>query len=203
MRFLRISILVLAFFSASNTLVSQHLLEFNGGLPFAYGHRAFGRSYNLEMAYYYVPKEKSGFGLGLRYLQSDLSEGGVLLTYDRSSLAFFAGYNYRFGLNPRLSLAPEIRLGYAFTEGSLNQYWDFTHSDSDVMVGINSELSYRLTEKFEALLDIGFSHVFSELALPNKLIIPAVFIKGPNHTATFFNFNLGVRYDLSSPKKRK
>lgn len=202
MRFLRIYILVLAFFSASNPLVSQHLLEFNGGLPFAYGHRAFGKSYNLETAYYYVPKEKSGFGLGLRYLQSDLSKDGVLLTYDRSSLAFFAGYNYGFRLNPRLSLAPEIRFGYAFTEGSVNQIRVFTLSDSDVMVGINSELSYRLTEKFEALLDIGFSHVFSEFTLPNNVIIPAAFIKGPNQTATFFNFNLGVRYDLSSPKKR-
>lgn len=203
MRFFHLFFFIIASFAASYPLSSQHLLEFNGGLPFAYGHRAFGRSYNLEMAYYYVPKEKSGFGLGLRYLQSDLSEGGVLLTYDRSSLAFFAGYNYSFRLNPRLSLASEIRLGYAFTEGSLNQYWDFTHSDSDVMVGINSELSYRLSESLESLIDIGFSHVFSEFALPNKLIIPAIFIKGPNHTATFFTFNLGVRYDLSSPKNRK
>lgn len=193
---------LIASLAACNSLISQHQVEFNGGLPFAYGHRAFGKSYNLEMSYYYVPKEKSGFGVGLRYLHSDMTEDGFVRTYDRQSLAFFAGYNYMFRLKPWLSLSPEIRLGYAFTEGLPNQFGDFTFSDSDVMVGINSELSYRVTGSLEALIDIGFSHVFSKIPARNILALPVIYEDGPNHTATFFTFNLGVRYELCFPKKR-
>lgn len=184
------------FLASSHVLWCQHHIEVNGGLPLAYGASTFGKAYSFQTSYIYAPNNKSGFGIGLRYLQSDLPEDGFILTYDRRSITFFACYNYKFRLSQRMSLSPEARLGYAFTEGHLNQFGDFSFSDSDVMIGINTDLAYRIEENLEALVEVGFSHVFTEYTLPAETNIPAVYFPGNNHAASFFNFSLGVRYEL-------
>lgn len=186
------------FFASSNTLLCQHHIEIKGGVPLAYGQNTLGQAYSFQTSYVYTPGNKSGFGIGLGYTNSDLPEDGFLFTYDRRSIKFFALYNYKINVNQHLSISPETRLGYAFTQGHLNQIGDFSFSESDLMIGINTDLAYRFVENLEALVEIGFSHVFWEYLIPEEFSIPAVYIPGNNHAASFFHFNIGVRYNLGS-----
>lgn len=187
----------LLFFVCSTIAWSQSRLGLSVGVPLAFGQSTFGKAYLLETDFTYVPHKRSGFGVGVNYIKSDLPNEGFILTYDRSSLSFYAIYNYRFSFASGLSILPEVQAGYTFSEGELNQDLSYSDKLSAPYVATEVNLVYRLSNRIETTLGIGISHVFAYYQLPEDLTIPAVYFPGDNRASTFYKFKVGVDYLLT------
>jgi hypothetical protein len=176
---------------------SQHSFILQSGLPLAYKEASMGSGFFIEANYFYSPDNRSGFGLGIKYLKSDLPNKGFVLTYDRLCTGLFALYNYRIKLSSNFSLLPSLELGYALANGRMNQINDINDEALGVQLGGDFNLVYGFTSKFEALIGIGFTHVFAKFDPHIDRISPAVYVLGQDHVGSFYEFKVGLIYSIN------
>ncbi len=165
--------------------------NFNIGIPLNKSINLAASNFDIDLLFCKNISDKLILGVGSSYLEVDLLPSKSHLTFDRKILSIYSTFAYELNTTKRLKLLPQFRLGYSIINSELNEFQDKIQKSGGFYCSQDLNLIYSISKRFDFLVGLSYSVIFSQLKTSPDLIITYNYVGIDKKTINQFSTKIG------------